>query len=578
MFKKIHVLRNTLQKIEKLVQRLWLSPIASIVMTIAGISLLYNFENQRVTLPFAVAIWALIAALLFVASKRLSFSVGCAWMIVGAFSLVSLIKFQMKGFSLHIYDLYVAASDLELLKFITGSYMHLVAPVVVILCVFLLAGIVMFRMDRPSNLSLPKRLLPLLAAVIITPMTYPQDAYSEQRYFYYLIGRHSTAFFVSLLDLQYAFGKNKLEKSLAAMPAQPPFNGAAQCGAGNRPDIFVVLEESHTDPALFTQLENRTQLADRMRITGETMHPLNVEMFGGGTWISGLSFLTGLSALDFGWRSPYLTTKLENAVGGAIPQILTDCGYRTVAMLPLGYTFVNEGPFLNSIGFETVLDGKAVSAPSDHMRDSFYFGAAEKLIEDHRANDGRPLFVYLQTMFPHSPYYPILEPEVEISGAPFHPDTKIDEYLRRLLIARADYADFRKRAYEKATQRGLVTLSFGDHQTYATMPLVVAQDGENALARPGSLAYRTYYTLSDNLPRNDEAVDDGGQSIDIGFLGVKLLQAAGIPGSDVFVDLAGLADMCGGAYYACPLRDAVDRHLRRRIDGGLLDLSVGGNS
>ena len=45
-----------------------------------------------------------------------------------------------------------------------------------------------------------------------------------------------------------------------------------------------------------------------------------------------------------------------------------------------------------------------------------------------------------------------------------------------------------------------------------------------------------------------------------------------MPGSDVFEDLATLKQTCKGAYYECEDREAVDRHLRRRIDGGLLDL------
>ncbi|MEX3008479.1 sulfatase-like hydrolase/transferase [Hoeflea sp. TYP-13] len=547
-------------------------------MSAIGIGLLYSLENHHVTLPFAVMLWAMIATLLFAISKRLTFSVGCAWMIVGTLSLISLIKFKMKGFSLHIYDLFIAAGDMELVKFVTGNYLHLVAPVLVTLVLFAIAGVFMFRLDRPRNLAISTRVLPVLAVMVLLPMTYPSEAYKEQRYFYYLQGRHASAFFVSLLDLQYTFDDNELEKRLSALPAQPPLSGTAVCGSGDKPDIFAVLEESQTDPALFTQLNNRNRLSEDMRVTGEAMHPLNVEMFGGGTWITGLSFLTGLSALDFGWRSPYLTTELEGAVHGAIPQILADCGYRTVAMLPLGYNFVNEGPFLKSIGFETILDGDAMGAPSHHMKDDFYFETAKKLIREHRSKDDRPLFLYLQTMFPHSPYESALAPDIEIAGDPLHADPQIAEYLRRLLIARSDYADFRKWAYEAAADRGLVTLSFGDHQTFVTMPLIAELDGQNPLARTDSLAYRTYFTLSDNLSDSADEAYENTQAIDIGFLGVKLLQSAGIPGSDVYIDLADLADRCGGAFFACPQRELIDRHLRSRIDGGLLDLSIGGNS
>ena len=128
-------------------------------------------------------------------------------------------------------------------------------------------------------------------------------------------------------------------------------------------------------------------------------HPMSVETFGGGTWITNLAMMSGLSADDFGWRSPYLTIALENRVRGALPEVLSRCGYRTVAMLPMGYTFVNEGPFLSSIGFETVLDIDDIKAPSYHMRDDFYYRAAEAFIARHREEDGRPLFLEIETMF-----------------------------------------------------------------------------------------------------------------------------------------------------------------------------------
>ena len=296
-------------------------------------------------------------------------------------------------------------------------------------------------------------------------------------------------------------------------------------------------------------------------------------MFGGGTWITGLSMLTGLSATDFGWRSPYLTITLQDAVKGAIPKILADCGYHTVAILSLDYQFVNEGPFFSSIGFETVLDRLDIEAPKRHMRNDFYFDTALEQIRKHREDDDRPLFLYVQTMFAHSPYKKRKEPEISLPGEPFHKDKIISEYWRRVLIGRNDYAEFAEKVRADAPERGLVLMSFGDHQGSATMPLVEELDGPNPLTRPGSLAYRTYYTLGGR-----EATDSwtpplqGDAAMDIGFLGSEMLEAAGIPGSDVFEDLAALKRYCNGAYYECPDREAVDRHLRRRIDGGLLDL------
>lgn len=549
----------------------WRHPVLPAVLSAGVLAILPPIENDLLSLPFVLALALFAAALLFSVTRRLSFSVCAGWMIVGTLSIISLIKFKMKGFSLHFYDLVFTANDSDAVEFIFVSYPHLVGPVLLLMVVFAGISVLMYRMDRPRDMSLGKRLVACTLALFMLPLTFPSEASTAQRHFYYLQGRHVTAFFVSLLDLQYMFRENELEKRLSRLPPQEPFSGEAQCGSGDRPDIVVVLEETLTNPGYFTQLPNAADMAAAMTRQGETLQPLNVEVFGGGTWISGLSLLTGLSSMDFGWRSPYLTITLQDAIKNPIPKILADCGYHTMAVLPLDYQFVNEGPFLHSIGFETVLDRLDIKAPSRHMRDKFYFEQALAQIEAHRAADGRPLFLYVQTMFAHSPFDKHREPDITLAGEPFHREPALAEYWRRVLISREDYADFSEQVMAGATERGMVMMSFGDHQGNATMDLVEELDGPSPLSRPGSLAYRTYYTLTGSgLPERQPAQQDG--VLDIGFLGTEILEAAGIPGSDVYIDLAALKRLCGGAFYDCPDRDAIDRHLRRRIDGGLLDL------
>lgn len=60
--------------------------------------------------------------------------------------------------------------------------------------------------------------------------------------------------------------------------------------------------------------------------------------------------------------------------------------------------------------------------------------------------------------------------------------------------------------------------------------------------------------------------------LDIAYLGTAILDAAGIPGNDVFADLRELAAHCSGRFFACPDRGRVDDHLRRRMAGGLLNI------
>lgn len=548
-----------------------LSPAALTLVTAAGIAGLRAAENQWLSLPFAVCLVAQIAGLFFLLSRRLAFSVHAAWALAGSVTLISALKYKMRGFSLHLYDVVTAAGDTDILRFLALSYMHLVVPALAAIAIAIGIGVAAYRNDKPAQKSMRSRLAAAMAPALFLPLTFPAEASSEERYVYYLQGRHATAFFVSFLDFASAFSKNEFEARLTALPRPQPFATDVDCGTSAKPDVFIVLEETQTDPSIFSKIGNGGQLSAAMRADTSPMLPLTVESFGGGTWITNLSFMTGLSANDFGWRSPYLTETLEGKVHGALPEIFAKCGYRTAAILPLNYTFVNEGPFLTSIGMETVMDMRDIGAPGYHMRDAFYFDAADRFISEHRKSDGRPLFLLVETMFPHSPYEERIEPREVLPGEPFSSDPEVSEYLRRMIVARQDAARFIATRQAEATERGTVVMTYGDHQSFVTKRFVDEQAGPDALADARSIAYRTYFTLTRNSAPVQTAAG-GGQPLDVAFLGTELLKAAEIPGSPVFRDLDRLRQLCGGRFHTCPARNEVDLHLGRRMEAGLLKL------
>ena len=544
--------------------------ITLVLVCAGGAALMPLADNNTLSIPFAIALVALVALMLFALTRRVAFSIYGAWGLVAVLTAVSGIKYKMKGFSLHFYDAVVMAGDREMYWFLLTNYPQLVLPVLAALVAGIAAAVWIWRLDRPVPVGAAWRLGILALPLAALPLTYPAEA-QQARYFYYLQGRHVTAFFVSLLDIGNLFGASDLEGRLAGQPKAEPFDDALDCGAGPRPDVFLVLAESQTDPSIFPQIAQGRRIADDMAASTGTLNPLQVETFGGGTWISNLSLMTGLSSTDFGWRSPYLTITLQDRVAGALPEVFARCGYRTAAVLPLNYTFVNEGPFLSSIGFETVLDKDAIGATSYHMRDKVYFDAADAFIAEHRRTDKRPLFMLVQTMFPHSPYNETLEPDIKVDGAAAGgDDAETTEYLRRLAIAHTDLADFmaRRRA-QNASAAAPVFVTFGDHQAFVTKRYVDDLDSGGALADPRSLAYRTFYAIEGGATDATQ----GPSPTDIAFLGTHVLRAAGIAGNGVFRDLAELEARCEGIFHLCADRAAVDRHLNRRIASGLLSLS-----
>ncbi len=88
---------------------------------LAGTAALFQVENAWEPVPFALAITATIGGVLLVASGRLVFSFYMAWSLVAVLTAMSLVKYQMKGFSFHYYDVVFAGLDMEIIRFLFGS-------------------------------------------------------------------------------------------------------------------------------------------------------------------------------------------------------------------------------------------------------------------------------------------------------------------------------------------------------------------------------------------------------------------------------------------------------------------------
>jgi len=548
-----------------------LHPATVIAAMAIGFVALYVVEGQLTHMPFVAMVVLSIATILFLVSARLAFSAYTAMTVVCITALISVVKYRAKGFDLHVYDIVFTGRDGDALSFLLAEFGTLIYPVIVVLAVLTLALAMIFRIERPRNLRLLLRSTSPICCVVLLPAFYPV-AKDEPRYFYYLSGFNASAFYISLLDLPFMTGEPPIRVELDRLPDVASFPAAAECSADEaRPDIFVVLSESSTDLSIFPQLRTNNWVQETFSNSERKRYPLRVETYAGGTWVSNLSLMTGLSSIDFGWQAPYLTLALTDRVHESLATVLANCGYRTVVQMPMGYHFVNEGPFLKSIGFETILDHDAIGATEYAHKDSFYFDAAETFIREHRKSDGRPLFMEIQSMFAHSPYderaHPVMaEPAGEWTG-----DADTDEYIKRILVAQKDVTSFlESRAAESGTHPSLV-LEFGDHQSSATRPLsdeIANGGGISDLASP---AFLTYYTL--NGYGIDAAIKaDTTKPLAISYLGVSLLEAAKIPLSPAYADLAALRDRCKGEVQLCADRLSLARHMKRRLASGLLQL------
>jgi hypothetical protein len=205
------------------------------------------------------------------------------------------------------------------------------------------------------------------------------------------------------------------------------------------------------------------------------------------------------------------------------------------------------------------------------MRDFNYFDFAEKFIREHRRKDTRPLFVEIQTIFPHAPYDIAEVPEADLPASSFSADAKANEYVRRVSMARADLGKFLDYLKASPGDRGSVVAEFGDHQGEATRDFAFdLAGGPQAFADFHSIIYRTYF-----------AIHAFGVTLDLGnirpeedipYLAARLIEAAKLPTSPMFRDLIRLSNACSGRFHRCDKRAEIDLHLKKRQNAGMLTL------
>lgn len=548
-----------------------LRPTTIALLVTAFVGGLYVVERQLQHMPYILLVLVCIGSVCFIISKRFAFSVYASMTAVGLITLMSIAKFRGQGFDLHVYDLAFTGSDVEALKFLLTTYSNLALPVIAVTILSMLGLVMIWRAEQPSAQGLGSRVAPLVVSAALIPLAYPTNP-DTPRYFHYLAGFNASSFFVSFTDLANVFAEDPITANIGDATAVAPFETSFVCdGLETKPDIYIVLSESSTNFNIYPQVNLENISGDAFNSDDRSWRSLRVETFGGGTWVSNFALMTGLSTRDFAWRAPYLTVQLKGQIKESLATLLKSCGYQTAVLTPMKHSFVNEGPFLESIGFDTVLDFDAIDATSFHHRDDFYYYAADDFLKKQMQTDDRPVFMQIQTMFGHSPFDERLEPQIQIQDADFVEDKPLNEHIRRVLIAQNDFHAFIERRKKMQPARPFVVLEFGDHQALVTRPLADELHGGNSLADVDSIAYKTHYTLHAYNVDMDLKYFNFRQ-LDIGFLGASFMQAIGVPLSPMYQDLADLRDKCDGRYADCHNRSAVDHHLKRRIASGLLSL------
>jgi hypothetical protein len=334
----------------------------------------------------------------------------------------------------------------------------------------------------------------------------------------------------------------------------PALKLAAGCTPASKPPhIILIHQESVFPPHYFPQIRYDRDIDPLFQSFDGSIRKLRVETYGGASWLTEFSVLTGMSALSLGGLHQFVQTIMARKTRETLPQALRRCGYRNVAVHPMLRVYLAIGSFFEAVGFDKTLDAKDQGATERIERDRVYYANALAEAERHLKTSAQPLFLFIETMATHGPYSFTYRPEVDMPGGGSGTAPEMHEYLRRLGMARQDYAFLRSELMRRFPGESFLIVQYGDHQPLATLPLLGFRTDasiEEVMRSGNEAALLTYYAI-DGVRYQPPPLPDL-DTLDIPYLGTAMLDAAGLPLSDTYRERKRLMATCNGRHHGCP--------------------------
>jgi phosphoglycerol transferase MdoB-like AlkP superfamily enzyme len=533
-----------------------------------------HFWVDEGTLPnilFTAAVTLALVALLVLLTRRVLFATALVASLVVLIVAASTVKRAVMNMVVHAYDIFFYLSSWSTISYLWSDQRRYLVALAGALLGMTAAAWLAYRAD---GTRVARRWAALALPIFAALAWYGADAKGERRHMqFYYENLYVSSFYASWGEtLETLWRGALLEAAPRAAAANAAFSIPGSCDATAKPPhIILIHQESVVQPSLFPTLRYDHSVDPFFNSYDDRLHRLRVETYGGASWLTEFSLLAGVSTHAFGGMRQFVQTFTQNKLKDTLPQALERCGYRNVVFYPMMRNFVSNDRFYTSIGLKEIFDMRSQRAKTAQERDRFYYGNAMAEMERHFKSSRKPLFMFIQTMSAHWPYDFKYEPDVEVPGGGPGTNPEMDEYLRRLSMAKIDFdflmSDLRRRF---PLERFLV-VHYGDHHPMATRTLLgfdADTEAEDVALSPESIGFVTYYAVRGinyrvpALPQFD--------TLDVPYLGTVILDMAGLPLSDSHRERKRLMLLCRGLYQACKQRDEILVFHRRLIDSGVM--------
>lgn len=526
-------------------------------------------EGTLANIVFTLGVTAGIIAFVLLLTRRALFSTVMATAIVGIVFATSAAKHSIMNMVAHAYDLVFYLSSPSTISYLWSDQRRYVVGF--LLAVVLLAGVatLVFRAD---GTRIARRTAALALVLSMAAAWAGAATKGERRHMqFYFQNLYVSSFYASWGETIETLMRGALLEAAPSGTASPLAQAQACTTAAKPPHIILIHAESVVQPSLFPTVRYDHSVDSFFQSDDKALHRLRVETYGGASWLTEFSILAGVSTHSFGGMRQFVQTFTQNKLKETLPQVLEGCGYRNVVFYPMLRNFVSNDRFYASIGLKEIFDMKSQGAKTAQERDRFYYDNALAEIGRHVKSSRKPLFTYVQTMAAHWPYDYKYEPDLEVSGGAPGTPPEMNEYLRRVSMAKIDFDHLMAELKRQFPREHFLVVHYGDHHPTATRTYLgfnEETEAEDVALNPESPGFITYFAARGHNFRPH--VMPSFETLDVPYLGTAILEMAGLPLPPGHAARKRLMLACKGRYHTCANRDQVLQFHRQLLDSGLI--------
>jgi phosphoglycerol transferase MdoB-like AlkP superfamily enzyme len=313
------------------------------------------------------------------------------------------------------------------------------------------------------------------------------------------------------------------------------------------PDIVVILNESVFDPSKLDY-----DFADflKFKLFQNNTHTkysgiLNVNTFGGSSWISEYEINTGIPHKSFAGPSymPFIT--LVPHTENSIMSHLRSVGYRVEVLYPVDKNFSLALDSYTKLGAHNITDIYEFGFKPESWGNVPDTMISDMIIDALERNPEQPKYIFAATMLNHGPHSSFFKDHIACSRSINDKlCSKLNDYISRLEKTSEDQTALIEKLMKR--KRKTIIVNFGDH-----LPSFEGYSTQLRFTRDIKNYYKTFYNINANFNIKDKTKYP---SLDITFIPGLLLDMAKLNSNSFYKGSSLIRKKCQGEIDKCNMK------------------------